>query len=99
VLHQVSFDARPGEVIALVGHTGSGKSSIINLVCRFYLANSGKVLIDGHDIRDIAGHSLHRKMGIVQQQNFLFSGTIAARKRLMTICATSCENWTAKTCC
>lgn len=77
VLHQVSFDARPGEVIALVGHTGSGKSSIINLVCRFYLANSGKVLIDGHDIRDIAGHSLHRKMGIVQQQNFLFSGTIA----------------------
>ena len=77
VLHQVSFEARPGQVIALVGHTGSGKSSIINLVCRFYLANSGKVLIDGHDIRDIAGHSLHRRMGIVQQQNFLFSGTIA----------------------
>jgi len=77
VLHQVSFEARPGQVIALVGHTGSGKSSIINLVCRFYLANSGKVLIDGHDIRDISGHSLHRRMGIVQQQNFLFSGTIA----------------------
>ncbi len=77
VLHQISFEARPGEVIALVGHTGSGKSSIINLVCRFYLANSGKVLIDGHDIRDIDGHSLHRRLGIVQQQNFLFSGTIA----------------------
>ncbi len=77
VLHQISFEARPGEVIALVGHTGSGKSSIINLVCRFYLANSGNVLIDGHDIRDIDGHSLHRRLGIVQQQNFLFSGTIA----------------------
>jgi ATP-binding cassette subfamily B protein len=77
VLHQVSFEARPGEVIALVGHTGSGKSSIINLVCRFYLANSGKVLIDGHDIRSLAGHSLHRRMGIVQQQNFLFCGTVA----------------------
>ena len=77
VLHQISFEARPGEVIALVGHTGSGKSSIINLVCRFYLANSGNVLIDGHEIRDIDGHSLHRRLGIVQQQNFLFSGTIA----------------------
>ena len=77
VLHQVSFAVKPGQVIALVGHTGSGKSSIINLVCRFYLANSGQVLIDGHDIRDIAGHSLHRRMGIVQQQNFLFSGTVA----------------------
>lgn len=77
VLHQISFVAQPGDIVALVGHTGSGKSSIINLVCRFYLANSGQVLIDGHDIRDIAGPSLHRRMGIVQQQNFLFSGTVA----------------------
>ena len=77
VLHQISFEAKPGQVVALVGHTGSGKSSIINLVCRFYLANSGQILIDGHNIRDLAGHSLHRRMGIVQQQNFLFSGTVA----------------------
>ena len=81
VLHQISFKAKPGEVIALVGHTGSGKSSIINLVCRFYLADSGQVLIDGHEIRNIAGHSLHRGMGIVQQQNFLFSGTVAENIR------------------
>lgn len=76
VLHQVSFEAKPGQIVALVGHTGSGKSSIINLVCRFYLANSGQILIDGHSIRDLAGHALHRRMGIVQQQNFLFSGTV-----------------------
>ncbi len=77
VLHDVSFRAKPGQMIALVGHTGSGKSSIINLVCRFYLANHGEVLIDGHDIRKIAGQSLHQHLGIVQQQNFLFSGTVA----------------------
>ena len=77
VLRNVSFVAQPGQMIALVGHTGSGKSSIINLVARFYLASSGRVLIDGHDIREIEEHSLHRRMGIVQQQNFLFSGTVA----------------------
>lgn len=77
VLRDVSFVAQPGQMIALVGHTGSGKSSIINLVAKFYLASSGRVLIDGHDIREIEEHSLHRRMGIVQQQNFLFSGTVA----------------------
>jgi ATP-binding cassette subfamily B protein len=77
VLRNVSFEVRPGQMIALAGHTGSGKSSIINLVAKFYLASSGCVLIDGHDIRDIEEHSLHRRMGIVQQQNFLFSGTVA----------------------
>jgi ATP-binding cassette subfamily B protein len=81
VLHQISFTAKPGQVIALVGHTGSGKSSIINLVCRFYLASSGQVLIDGHDIRNIAGRALHRRMGIVQQQNFLFCDTVAENIR------------------
>ena len=77
ILRNVSFEARPGQMIALAGHTGSGKSSIINLVAKFYLASSGRVLIDGHDIREIEEHSLHRRMGIVQQQNFLFSGTVA----------------------
>ena len=81
VLQQISFKAKPGEMIALVGHTGSGKSSIINLVCRFYRADAGHVLIDGHEITNIAGHALHRRMGIVQQQNFLFSGTVAENIR------------------
>ncbi|MBI5771011.1 MAG: ABC transporter ATP-binding protein [Verrucomicrobia bacterium] len=76
VLHEVSFTAGPGQTIALVGHTGSGKSSIINLVAKFYLPTSGELLLDGRDIRTITSHSLHRQMGMVQQQNFLFSGTV-----------------------
>ncbi len=76
VLHGVSFVAEPGRTVALVGHTGSGKSSIINLVAKFYLPGAGEVLIDGLEIRSIRGASLRRQMGIVLQQNFLFTGTI-----------------------
>lgn len=75
-LHEVSFVAESGQTIALVGHTGSGKSSMINLIAKFYLPVTGAVLIDGHDTRDITGDSLHRQMGIVSQQNFLFTGTV-----------------------
>jgi ATP-binding cassette, subfamily B, bacterial len=77
VLQNINFTARPGDTIALVGHTGSGKSSIINLVSRFYLPNSGTILIDGQNIREVTGESLHRNMGIVLQQNFLFYGNVA----------------------
>jgi ATP-binding cassette subfamily B protein len=76
VLHDLSFTALPGQTIALVGHTGSGKSSIINLVSKFYLPTAGQVLVDGQEIRAITSHSLHAQMGTVQQQNFLFSGTV-----------------------
>jgi ATP-binding cassette subfamily B protein len=76
VLHAIGFVAEPGQTIALVGRTGSGKSSIINLIARFYLPQQGRVLIDGHDTRAITGDSLHHQMGIVLQQNFLFTGTI-----------------------
>jgi len=76
ILHDVSFTAEPGQTIALVGHTGSGKSSIINLAAKFYLSTSGEVKIDGHDIKQVTSLSLHRQMGMVQQQNILFSGTI-----------------------
>jgi len=76
VLQGVNFTAEPGQTVALVGHTGSGKSSIINLLAKFYLPTSGELLIDGHDIRKINSRSLHRQMGMVQQQNFLFSGTV-----------------------
>ncbi len=76
VLHDVSFTAEPGQTIALVGHTGSGKSSIINLVAKFYLPTQGALRIDGREVRTLTGQSLHRQMGMVQQQNFLFSGTV-----------------------
>jgi ATP-binding cassette, subfamily B, bacterial len=82
VLHGVSFVAEPGQTVALVGRTGSGKSSIINLVARFYLPQQGQVLIDGHDTRRITGDSLHHQMGIVLQQNFLFTGTILENIRV-----------------
>ncbi len=76
VLHDIDLVAEPGQTIALVGRTGSGKSSIINLVARFYLPQHGHVLVDGHDTRLATADSLHHQMGIVWQQNFLFSGSI-----------------------
>jgi ATP-binding cassette subfamily B protein len=76
VLHDISFDAPSGATVALVGHTGCGKSTIINLLCRFYLPQQGRILIDGYDLATITGDSLHRQMGIVSQSNFLFTGTV-----------------------
>ncbi len=82
VLHDVNFTAEPGQTIALVGHTGSGKSSIINLVSKFYLPTRGEILVDGREIRTVTGRSLHQQMGMVQQQNFLFSGSVLENIRL-----------------
>ncbi len=82
VLHEVSFAAEPGQTIALVGHTGSGKTSIINLVAKFYLPSSGRVLIDDVDVRALPNRDLHRHLGIVLQQNFLFSGTVSENIRV-----------------
>jgi len=76
VLHDICFKARPGQMVALVGATGSGKSSIISLVARFYQPQAGRVLVDGQDIRCVAGESLHRQMGLVLQVNYLFSGSV-----------------------
>ena len=81
VLSDISFEAEPGKVLALVGHTGSGKSSIINLISKFYLSNAGEILIDGREIRALTGESLHRQMAIVSQLNFLFNGTVAENIR------------------
>ena len=91
VLHNFSFRATPGQTIALVGHTGSGKTTIINLVSKFYRADQGRVLIDGHDIKTLSGDGLHRRMGIVLQQNFLFYGTVAQNVRLGKPTATDAE--------
>ena len=82
VLHDISFTAEPGQTVALVGHTGSGKSSIINLAGKFYLATGGAVLVDGRDIKSVTSHSLHRQMGMVQQQNLLFTGSVLENIRL-----------------
>ena len=76
VLHDVSFDAREGSVTALVGPTGAGKTTIVNLLARFYDANEGSIRIDGHDIRDYARDDLRRIFGIVLQDSYLFSGSI-----------------------
>jgi len=76
VLHDISFTAEPGQVVAILGSTGSGKSSLIHLISRFYDVSNGKVLVDGHDIRDVETKSLRRHIGISLQEAVLFSGTI-----------------------
>ncbi len=76
VLRDVSFNVKAGEKVAIVGHTGSGKTSIINLLCRFYEVNKGQILIDGIDLREMELQDLRRAINIVQQNIFLFSGTI-----------------------
>ncbi|MGN0292727.1 MAG: ABC transporter ATP-binding protein, partial [Lachnospiraceae bacterium] len=76
VLQDVSFRVKPGETIALVGPTGAGKTTIVNLIGRFYDVTSGQILIDGCDIRQAAVASLRRQMGFMTQDSFLFTGTI-----------------------
>lgn len=76
VLSHVSFQAEPGQTIALLGATGSGKTTIINLLPRFYDVSEGRVLVDGHDVRDVTVESLRAQIGIVLQETTLFSGTI-----------------------
>jgi ABC-type multidrug transport system fused ATPase/permease subunit len=78
VLHGVSLTAEPGQTVALVGHTGAGKSTVIKLLARFYDPTSGRVLIDGHDLRDVTSNSLRSQLGVVPQEAFLFSGSVRA---------------------
>ncbi|MCP3741647.1 ABC transporter ATP-binding protein [Rossellomorea sp. BNER] len=82
VLKDISFSAKQGETVALVGHTGSGKSSIMNLLFRFYDCNEGKILIDGKDIKNIPYQAVREHMGIVLQDPYLFTGTIATNVTL-----------------
>lgn len=76
VLSDVSFHIKPGETIALVGPTGAGKTTIVNLISRFYDIQKGTIRIDGHDIKSVSIESLRQQMGIMTQDNFLFTGTI-----------------------
>ncbi|MCI9314460.1 MAG: ABC transporter ATP-binding protein [Lachnospiraceae bacterium] len=91
VLDDVSFQIRPGETIALVGPTGAGKSTIVNLISRFYDVQEGKVKVDGHDVKTVSIESLRRQMGIMSQDNFLFSGTIKDNIRYGKLDATDQE--------
>lgn len=76
VLHGISFDSRPGTVTALVGSSGSGKSTIISLVCAFHTATTGRVLVDGIDLSTVRLSSYRQQLGVVLQETFLFDGTI-----------------------
>ena len=78
VLHDISFEAKPGETTAIIGSTGSGKSTLVNLIPRFYDVTEGKITLDGLDIREVAQHDLREKLGYVPQKGVLFSGTIAS---------------------
>ena len=91
VLDDVSFQIKPGETIALVGPTGAGKTTIVNLISRFYDSKKGRVLIDGYDIKEVSLYSLRRQMGIMTQDNFLFSGTIKDNIRYGKLNATDEE--------
>ena len=77
VLQRIQLTIAPGEMVGLVGHSGAGKSTLINLICRFYDVNDGTVLIDGVDVRKIRLHDLHSQIGVVLQETFLFTGSIA----------------------
>jgi ATP-binding cassette subfamily B protein len=88
ILHDINFTAESGQMFALVGATGSGKSSIVSLIARFYQPQQGRVLIDGRDVRSITGESLHKQMGLVLQVNYLFTGTVMENIRYASPSAT-----------
>jgi ATP-binding cassette subfamily B protein len=82
VLHDIDLVVEPGQTVALVGHTGSGKTSLINLIAKFYLPTRGSLLIDGIDVHEIRSRSLHQQMALIQQSNFVFSGTVMENIRI-----------------
>ena len=95
VLKDVSFTANPGKVTAIIGGTGSGKSTILNLIPRFYDVTEGAVFLDGYDVRQMDFSSIYSKIGYIPQQAFLFSGTIADNLRYGKENATDAELWRA----
>ncbi len=95
VLRAISFEAEPGRTTAIVGSTGSGKSTLINLIPRFYDATEGRVEVDGVDVRTVGQEDLWRRIGVIPQRAFLFSGTVASNLRYGAPEATDDELWHA----
>ena len=93
VLHQLTLHARPGETVALVGHTGAGKSTLVNLLSRFYEFDEGEILIDGKPLRDFSKSALRGAIGMVTQESFLFNGSIRDNLRLGKPKAEDAEFW------
>lgn len=91
ILHDVSFTARPGGSYALVGPTGAGKTTVVNLISRFYDVDSGSVTIDGFDVRDVTLFSLRERVGVMMQDNYIFSGTVMDNIRYGRLDATDEE--------
>ncbi len=105
VLQDISFVAEPGQTVALVGHTGSGKTTLVALLQKFHLPTRGHVLVDSIDLLKVTGDSLHTQMGSVQQNNFLFSGSIIDNIRFARpnaseadVSGQRCGRWIAPTC-
>jgi ATP-binding cassette subfamily B protein len=95
VLHDISFEVTPGETVAIVGGTGSGKSTLVNLVPRFYDATAGSVLVDGVDVREADREALWKRIGVVPQKAFLFTGSVAENLRFGDPTATDEDLWRA----
>ena len=95
VLRGISFTALPGETLAIVGSTGSGKSTLVNLIPRFYDATGGAVLVDGVDVRDLAREDLWAEIGMIPQKAFLFGGSVRTNLRFGKADATDDELWLA----
>jgi ABC-type multidrug transport system fused ATPase/permease subunit len=91
VLHTVSLAARPGQIVALVGHTGSGKTTMVNLIPRFYDPDAGRITVDGHDLCDVTLDSLRDQIAVVIQETFLFGATIRDNIRYGRLEATDAE--------
>lgn len=95
VLHHISLHAKPGETVALVGHTGAGKSTLVHLLTRFYEYDTGEILIDGRPIRELPRGALRSAVGMVTQESFLFNGTVRDNLRLAHPDANDAELWAA----